>query len=309
MKYSFLLPAYKSKFLEQTIDSILSQTFVDFKLLISDDCSPDDIYGVVSPYLSDSRVTYRRNETNLGGRDLVAHWNLLVDLCDTDYFVLASDDDLYSPAFLEEINKLVLRYPDVNMYYARTNIIDSSNRLLHEDFEYPELMQFEPFIETFMYPNAILCMSNCVFKRIGFIQRGRFVNFPLAWKSDSATKIRESFCGVAITKTQLFSFRVSGINISCQSGKSQSIDEKKFNATYLFGQWLKSFLLDTLKYKNITNKLAPVYLRLDGEIRTYFWAVSLKNMLHTFSSMRKNGWFTKTRTRVSFIISWLKSRI
>ena len=45
MKYTFLLPAYK--------------------VIISDDCSPEDLRSICEPYLADPRFTYRRNAENL----------------------------------------------------------------------------------------------------------------------------------------------------------------------------------------------------------------------------------------------------
>ncbi len=40
MKYSITIPAYKSQFLKQSIDSVLSQTIDDFELIIVNDASP-----------------------------------------------------------------------------------------------------------------------------------------------------------------------------------------------------------------------------------------------------------------------------
>lgn len=65
MKYTFLLPAYKKTFLEEAIRSILNQTYTDFKLIISDDCSPEDIYSVVKIFKEDKRLFYRRNNPQI----------------------------------------------------------------------------------------------------------------------------------------------------------------------------------------------------------------------------------------------------
>lgn len=43
MKYTFLLPAYKSKYLSDAIKSILRQTYEDFQIIVSDDKSPENI--------------------------------------------------------------------------------------------------------------------------------------------------------------------------------------------------------------------------------------------------------------------------
>ena len=108
-KYTFLLPAYKGRFLNEMLRSIQGQTYTDFKVIISDDCSPENLKIICEPYLQDSRFTYRCNQENMGSKSLVSHWNLLVDMCDTEYLIMASDDDVYEPQFLEEIDKLTVK--------------------------------------------------------------------------------------------------------------------------------------------------------------------------------------------------------
>ena len=68
-KYNFLLPAYKPDFFKEALDSILGQTYRDFKLIILDDCSPYDLKSIVDEY-DDDRITYYRNEENMGAKAL-----------------------------------------------------------------------------------------------------------------------------------------------------------------------------------------------------------------------------------------------
>ena len=65
IKFSVLIPAYKGKFLEHTIHSVLSQNYQEFELIIVDDCSPEDLQAIVNKF-SDSRILYYRNEQNCG---------------------------------------------------------------------------------------------------------------------------------------------------------------------------------------------------------------------------------------------------
>jgi glycosyltransferase involved in cell wall biosynthesis len=65
-KLAVLLPTYNAApYLNESIDSILNQTFSDFDLYVYDDCSTDTTESVVLKY-TDSRVFYRKNVTNLG---------------------------------------------------------------------------------------------------------------------------------------------------------------------------------------------------------------------------------------------------
>ena len=50
MKVSFILPAYKRRFLKEAIDSILAQTGRDFELVVVDDKSPENLYAVIGEY-------------------------------------------------------------------------------------------------------------------------------------------------------------------------------------------------------------------------------------------------------------------
>ena len=93
-KVSFVLPAYKRRFLHEAIASILSQSYTDFELIVVDDASPENLQEVVDEF-HDDRLAYHRNERNIGGKDLVAAWNQAMEYAIGQWCVLASDDDVY----------------------------------------------------------------------------------------------------------------------------------------------------------------------------------------------------------------------
>ena len=65
-KVSVVIPLYnREKYVRSAVDSILSQTFSDFELLVIDDGSTDESIAVVQSY-SDPRIRFVRNNTNLG---------------------------------------------------------------------------------------------------------------------------------------------------------------------------------------------------------------------------------------------------
>ena len=66
MKVSVLMPAYNaSLYIKEAIESVLSQTFTDFELIIVDDCSTDDTWNVIKSF-KDKRIRAYRNKKNLG---------------------------------------------------------------------------------------------------------------------------------------------------------------------------------------------------------------------------------------------------
>ena len=71
-KYTFLLPAYKATYFEDALLSIKNQTYKDFKVLVSDDCSPEDLEPIFNRTVGDDpRFTFRRNAENMGSKSLV----------------------------------------------------------------------------------------------------------------------------------------------------------------------------------------------------------------------------------------------
>ena len=242
MKYTFLLPAYKGKYLEEALRSILSQTYSDFKVIVSDDCSPENLKDIVAKFKDDNRVVYRRNQENIGGKSLVAHWNLLLGLCDTEYCILASDDDVYSPEFLSEIDTLSKRYPKVDLFHARAQCIDANSEVFKEDALYKEHVSQLEFFEQLDYYNHIECIANYVYRTSSLKGIGGFVDFPLAWSSDTATCNLMARNGVVNTKDILFGFRMSGINISSQTNDNKAISRIKFKACCLYDDMMTNLL-------------------------------------------------------------------
>ena len=75
IKFSITIPAYKDKYLKETIDSVLAQTYTHFEVVIVNDASPYDLDSIVSQY-TDPRIRYFKNEKNCGARNVVDNWNI-----------------------------------------------------------------------------------------------------------------------------------------------------------------------------------------------------------------------------------------
>ena len=108
--FSILVPTYKAKFLKECIDSVLSQTYTNFELIIVNDASPEDIDSIVS-ICSDDRLRYYKNKKNIGAVDVVDNWNLCLSYAVGDYVICMGDDDKLTPNCLEEYLKLIEKYP------------------------------------------------------------------------------------------------------------------------------------------------------------------------------------------------------
>lgn len=251
---SFIMPAWKRSFLRQAIESILSQDYADFELVVVDDASPENLEEVVREF-NDSRIIYKRNKENIGGCDLVAAWNHAMEYARGEFCVLASDDDEYAPGYLTEMMRLVEKYRDVDVFHCRLAYIDSDgNRTGISEIR----NEYESGSE-FLYNRAARRMKQCapefMFRTEALRRIGGFVSFPRAWFSDDATWISlAKEHGVAYSSQVLFSWRSSGENISTLF----SDVAEKLKAGEMYFEWLKSYIND---FSTVSEKDRDVLLK------------------------------------------------
>ncbi len=297
-KYTFLVPSYKASFFEEALESIKNQTFTDFKVLVSDDCSPEDLKSIYNKVCGeDSRFTYRRNEENMGAKSLVSHWNLLVDMCDTEYLIMASDDDVYEPKFLEEIDALVRKYPDVDILRAKAVRLENDNVVLR-DGDIPEYQSHEEFMQYFGIKKMVLCLANYVFKNEALRGMGGFPDFPTAAFSDSAAAIFLSKNGVATTKEILFSFRISNENLSCAKNYSKNA-EKGVWANLMFLDWYMLHFHQRYPYRGFAYGIEQHHLP----------RLRFVKMLRYYWEFRKRGYMKQIRPNLTILKNWFKLRL
>ena len=243
MRFSFVLPAYKSEYLQVAIDSILQQTYIDFELIIVDDASPYHLESIVNQY-NDNRIAFHRNENNIGGKNLVSNWNKCIKYAKGEYVILASDDDIYSPFFLQQVDERIKDYPDVDIIRSRVNRIDSDGIITDIEQIYKPFMPFSEFV--FYWSKGIInCIANYAFKRTALLDAGGFVDIPCAWYSDDITIVNMSFNGIATTDDALFYFRTSDKSISWTFNKETI--RKKWKANGMFYQWFNDTIIPLMR--------------------------------------------------------------
>lgn len=122
-KISIGLPVYNAeRFLRSALDSVLSQTFADFELIISDNASTDGTPVILEEYaLKDGRIKLFRNERNLGAAE---NFNSVFRLASAEYFKWIAYDDMCGPEFLERCVEVLDREPDVALCYPKTVLVD-----------------------------------------------------------------------------------------------------------------------------------------------------------------------------------------
>ena len=136
-RVSIGLPVYNGEnYLAEALDSILTQTYADFELIISDNASTDRTKGICGAYAAkDRRIRYYHNEKNLGA---AKNYNRVFELSSGEYFKWAAHDDLCAPELLERSVDVLDREPEAIMCYAKTILIVEQGEIIeyhHDGFD------------------------------------------------------------------------------------------------------------------------------------------------------------------------------
>jgi len=126
---SIVLPTYNgAKYLKEAIASISNQTYVNWQLVIINDCSTDETREICEEARrNDSRIEVYHNEANL---KLPASLNRGFERSSGEYLTWTSDDNLYHPNAIEEMVKVLEKSPDTGLVYARCLNIDDNGRVI-----------------------------------------------------------------------------------------------------------------------------------------------------------------------------------
>jgi glycosyltransferase involved in cell wall biosynthesis len=301
IKFSIAIPAYKVDFLAACIDSILNQTYTNFELIILDDKSPYDVPAIVSQF-NDPRITFLQNEVNVGAEKLVNNWNYCLHQSEGDFFMMMGDDDTLEPDYLEEFLKLINKYPALDVYHCRANIIDNTGRKYMLSSLCPEFESVYDNIWHRITERRMQYISDFVYRSSALKAAGGFYYMPLAWGSDDVTAyIAAGQKGIAYTSKPVFNYRSHGSTIT-----STGQIDLKLSAHQYYEQWLKTFLqqkpanpADMVMYQELVNNSAGYLKKRNTNALAKSLTGNLNASIKLFTVYKK---YNMSFTDVAFVV-------
>jgi glycosyltransferase involved in cell wall biosynthesis len=110
---SILTPAFNSgKFIRQTLDSAVKQTFTDFEMIVVDDGSTDDTRHIVEEYAERDRRIHLISQPNGG---IAAARNRAMRMARGRFLALLDSDDLWLPTYLSDQLAILAERPDIDV--------------------------------------------------------------------------------------------------------------------------------------------------------------------------------------------------
>ena len=131
-KVDILLATYNGeKYLEAQLDSILTQTYSNFRLLISDDYSTDATREILQRYKNkDDRIILYYQDKNLG---VVKNFEFLLNKVDNNYYMLSDQDDIWKKDKIEKSLKKI-EETGAGLVYSDLEVVDENLNVIYESY-------------------------------------------------------------------------------------------------------------------------------------------------------------------------------
>ena len=212
MKFDIALPFYGDvTFLKEAVASVIAQTDPNWHLLVVDDGYPDETLPAWFAGLKDSRISYLRNERNLGAN---GNFQKCLSLVTSEFCVVMGADDILEPDFIEVVTNTILKYPEASIIHPGVKIVNEKN---DEISTRPDAIKLK--IRNSLESNQILVGEDLATS----LMKGNWMYFPsITWRTriiqDIGFRSRFSVCqdlGLAI-------------DVIMQGGKMVLIEEEIF---------------------------------------------------------------------------------
>src|SRR5690606_4105009 len=129
---SVVMPAYKTQYIAQALDSLFAQSYQHLELIICDDSTTDELRELVESKIAHAPfpVHYSKNEKRLWGFGGVEKG---VKLAKGEYVKILHDDDLIKPDAIRNLLQALLNNPGATLATSKRERIDEQGELLADD--------------------------------------------------------------------------------------------------------------------------------------------------------------------------------
>lgn len=252
---SVIMPVYnRESYLDDSIQSILKQSYSNFEFIIIDDCSTDNSKNKIKSYAKkDKRIIFLENKKNIcAAKSFKKGFNIAKGA-----FIarMDSDDISHKDRFKKQI-RLFLSWPQLSVLGTGANIIDSRGQLISK-----KLMPFDCYSVSKMLKYSVPVFNPSVMIRASAFKIAGFLDHNMEPADDLELWLRFFSKKLIITNLQeyLINYRVHGNNLSSQRFPDQV--SKTFFAFNKYNNYLQNQkkpdvekkIIKFLKKKKISN--------------------------------------------------------
>jgi glycosyltransferase involved in cell wall biosynthesis len=212
---SVCVPVYNGeRYLEESLNSVLSQDFTAFELVVVDDCSTDESAAIIA-HCKDHRLRTCFNEQRLG---LVGNWNRCLELSRGRFVTLFHQDDVMQPHNLKRKVELLERCPKAGMAFSDVKITGADGRVQTDHWfcsmepNSDKIISGMDFFVRLILGFNLVCCSSVIVRKECFTRLGTFdPRLPFTADWEMWLRIALHF-DVAYLETPLVHYRLHDSN-------------------------------------------------------------------------------------------------
>ncbi len=212
MQVSILMPAYNAeRYLAETIDSILAQTYQNFELLIIDDGSKDNTLAIAKSYAKKDQRIKVISQANSGVSNTL---NRGIELIENEWICRMDADDLMMPNRIERQLAFIQEHPDIAVASSFIYNIDEHGRIIAQ---YQSKFTTKAVVDEYVRTNQMINFHHpAVIMRKSIIQavggyRGQFL---VAQDCDLWNRVVEQGYTVLVQPEYLVKYRIHSSSVS-----------------------------------------------------------------------------------------------
>lgn len=219
-KIDILLATYNGEtYLKEQLDSILNQTYSNFRILISDDNSEDSTKNIIEEYAKkDNRIKFFYQERNLG---VIANFEFLLKKVEAEFYMFSDQDDIWKENKIELSMKKILE-ENCDLVYTNLEVVDKDLNITYDS--YWKLKGLEEKVKK--YNNFESLYLNNFITGCTMLSKSKFISEILPLPKESKYVLHDYWTALIVSQRGKISYIEEPL-IKYRQHKKNSVGSKK----------------------------------------------------------------------------------
>ncbi len=219
-KIDILLATYNGEtYLKEQLDSILNQTYSNFRILISDDNSEDSTKNIIEEYAKkDNRIKFFFQERNLG---VIANFEFLLKKVEAEFYMFSDQDDIWKENKIELSMKKILE-ENCDLVYTNLEVVDKDLNITYDS--YWKLKGLEEKVKK--YNNFESLYLNNFITGCTMLSKSKFISEILPLPKESKYVLHDYWTALIVSQRGKISYIEEPL-IKYRQHKKNSVGSKK----------------------------------------------------------------------------------
>jgi glycosyltransferase involved in cell wall biosynthesis len=158
--FSVIIPTYnRAAFIEETIGTVLQQTYPHYEIIVIDNCSTDNTEELLQPFIRARKIQFIKHEQNY---ERARSRNTGMEAAKGDFVTFLDSDDFMYPDNLADAAEYALNHPDILCFQNLFELVDGKRNVIY-NFKLPSLKNQTKAIA---YGNFMSCIGDFIHREI-----------------------------------------------------------------------------------------------------------------------------------------------